>query len=1052
MKRVTQLCCLAVVMAALGSFSMSQAQVTTATVYGIVQDQSGAVIPGANVTLTNQGTGAVRTTTSSQTGEFAFSVLPVGAYSLKIEAAGFKVYVRSGFELAASQVVRQPYTLELGAVTETVEVAGSAPLIETASTEQRESLNRIQVAELPLSRRNVTGLLKLSTGVDNSASGLRINGLGINAGGVTVDGTDAGATPSEGRDLKQYNDRNYIDVMSIDAVQEVQVIRGIMPAEYGGVVSGQVNIISKSGTNEYHGSLFHLYRSHLFNARNPFQVSIDSSGNKIPRNREVYNQFGGTFGGPIIKNRVFMFGSYEGYRESRFQRVNGTVPTDSMRQQILEALPFPETKMLMDALPRPTIPLDASRGRFEGAGDNSSRDNNVTMRGDVRVTDYGNLALTYNRSRPFNRQPSYFLNHANDRDYIYNNDRFTAQYTTGSSNWVSESRVGYNYGDINRLDNYFKNIDPNGTEGIEWQRRVPRISLRGVGGWGSAEVWLMEGTVWTFDQKISRHSGDHSFKFGARVMYYTGQRTNPENPSYSFNNLDDMRANIPSGVTISYGSHGPHKSRMYEISGFIQDDWRVSHRLTLNVGTRYDFFSNNVVTPTGNVDVRIKNLEPPRPEEWPLFKFGEVRPFDKPINNDGWVNLSPRFGFAYKVDRDGKTIVRGGFGVLFAAHPGSVLRESVSNPIVPFRLTWSKEEAQDLGIRYPMYNEQTLPIAEDDVKTKGKELVFSLFDPGFQNAYTMNYQLNIQRELASNLMWEVGFVGLRGVKFIMHRFFNLPDRETGLRPNPLLIPGGYYVDNSDNTTYSSLQTSVRKRFSRNLSFDVHYTWGKVLAYAGADVGTYYHSDTEEDVQDFFNLAIERGHPRHDVRHRMVADWIYEIPVPRGWSAPLRGIAGGWQVSGFFTAEAGRRETITQGCSQGWTCRADYVGGDIVFDNWQNNEVTAGCPVGVHCDVQYLNRAAFATVPEYPSTGIAMRPGNIGTSLVRGPGFWQVDFAAAKNFSVRENMRLQVRLDMFNALNKVNLSGVSSNLESGDFGRISSARGMRVMQIGARLTF
>jgi outer membrane receptor protein involved in Fe transport len=1027
-------------------------QVTTATIYGTAQDPSGALIPAATVTLTNQGTGAVLNTVTGPTGEFVFSVLPVGTYMLSIAAPGFKTHVNKNLELVASQIVRRPFTLELGEMSQTVSVEGGVPLIATASSEQRESLSSQKVSELPLSRRNVSELLKLSSGMEYSGRNVRINGLGEHSAGITVDGTDAVATPSEGRQLAQYDERNYIDVMSIDAIQEVQVMRGIMPAEYGGVVSGQVNMISKSGTNEIHGSLFEVYRSHLFNARNPFQVNYDTvTGQKLPKNREVYNQFGGSLGGPVIKNRIFAFGTYEGYRESVFSRLTGTVPSASLRRSILEALPFPETKLLMDTLPEPTVPLDENRGRFEGAGLRQSSDNTGVIKGDFRITNSINLALTYTRSSPFALTPAFNLDGANDRTATYHQNRFTTQLTRGSSRWVSETRFGYNYADDTRLDKFFTVKDPNKQEGVEWQRRVPRLGLLGIGTWGTAEVWINDGASYTFDQKISKHSGQHTLKFGGRLIWNGAYRNNPENPSYVFNTLDDLRANIPGTTIISYGQHGPHKSRTYEIGFFAQDDWRVSQKLTLNLGLRYDFYSNCVVEPTGPVDVRIKNLDPPAPADWPSFKFGKVRPFDNSTQNDSWVNLGPRAGFAYKVDDEGKTVVRGGFGTLFAAPPSAVLRQSVANPIVPFRLSWSRTEAQRLGIRFPFYNEETLPIAIKDVQDSGRELVFSLINPGFQNPYTMNFQLNVQRQIASQLMWEAGFVGVRGVKFPLHRLFNQPDRLTGVRPNPNLIPGGYYVDNSENTSSNSLQTSLRKRFSRNYSVDVHYTWGKTIAYGGGDVGTYYHSDSETNIQDFFNLHIERGLPDYDVRHRFVAAWIYEVPVLPSWNRVVKSALGGWQVSGFFTARTGRPLRITQSCSNGWTCRADYVGGQTVLGNWQNQEIAAGCRPGVHCDVQYLNLNAFALVPSVG--GVAVRPGNAGTSLVSGPGSWQIDATLAKNFQLRENMRMQFRADMFNALNHVNLSGPNTGLNTpATFGRITGAGAMRVMQAALRLNF
>ena len=1023
-------------------------QVTTATLYGIVQDPTGALIPGAQVVLTNEGTGGVLSTTSDARGEFGFSVLPVGTYSLRIEAAGFKTFQNRGMGLSASQVVRQSYALELGEVSEVVSVEGSAPLIETAAAEQRENLTQTQVHELPLSRRNVTSVLKLSSGVDTGLGSVRINGQGKSGAVITVDGTDANSNPSEGRAMAQYGERNYIDVLSIDAVQEVQLMRGVMPAEIGGVISGQVNMITKSGTNEFHGSLFENYRSHIFNARDPFQSSVDASGKRISKNREVFNQFGGTAGGPIIRDRAFIFGAYEGYRESRFARLTGNVPTDDLRAEILQALPFAETKMLMDILPHPTLILDpvAGRGRFEGAGGRSSTENHVLLKGDVRVTQLSNLAVTYSRNRPFGLDPNYVA--ANDRTYDYAQDRLAAQYTVGSSQWVSETRFGWNKADMERLDGYFGFIDPDQDESVLYQRRIPRLVLGFTDTYGSAEIWQMKGTTYSIDQKVSRHMGKHTFKFGVRYLLLDGERTNPENPSYRFNTRSQISANLPDTLSITFGSGGPHRHRMWEIGGFVQDEWRVNSRLVLNLGVRYDFYSNNSTKALSDVPVVDKNLEPPT--NWPAFNFGAVRSFDSPTENDGWVNLGPRAGFAYKVDDEGKTTVRGGVGIIFAGHVPAILRQSTSHPVVPFRVNWSQSEAAALGVKWPMTNEEILPIAIQSVESAGRELVFSLWDPNLQNPYSINYQLNIQRQLATDLMWEVGFVGTRGVKFPMHRRFNLPDRATGVRPNPSLIPGGFYVDNSENTQYMSLQSSVRKRFSRNFSFDLHYTWGKSFSYAGGDVGVYYGTDAiEASVQDFFNLGIERGHAAYDTTHRVVGDWIYQLPRLTNMSAPLRGILGGWEVTGILSARTGTPLRVTQGCSDAYVCRADYIGGNTVLDNWQDQQVPT-TRIAVHQDVQYLNKAAFAAVPE--TLDHAIRPGTAGTSLVRGPGAWDVDVSLSKNFDVREGMRLQLRADMFNALNHINLNGPATRVDQGNFGQISGAAAMRSMQVGARLTF
>jgi hypothetical protein len=1041
------------VVSMLGPAERAMAQVTTATLYGIVQDQSGSIVVGAQITLTHDATSAVRQTTTDETGEFVFTALPVGAYTLKIEKPGFKAYVRKGIELAASQNVRQTHALDVGDLTQSVTVESSAPLVNTVSAEQRESLDSRKVEELPLSRRNVTNILRLSSGVDTGTGSVRINGQGKSGAGVTVDGTDANSNPSEGRAMAQYGERNYIDVMSIEAVQEVQLMRGILQAEYGGVISGQVNLISKSGSNQWHGSLFENYRSHIFNARNPFQVNRRSDGELTAKNREVFNQFGGSLGGPVLRDRAFFFFAYEGYRESTFQRVTGTVPTAKLRSDILQALPFAESKILLDTLPLPTLRIfraggapDENLGTFEGAGERESSENHIVARGDLLATRSSNLTVTYTRNRPFGLDPNYNLNGANDRTFNYAQDRITSQYVFSRGPWVAETRFGYNHQDMVRLDQFFTLKDPETPERVEWQRRVPRLSIQGLDTWGAAEVWDMEGATYSIDQKLSRHLGRHLFKFGGRYLRTVGSRTNPENPLYTFNNLADLANNTPGTVTITFGSHGPHSSRMFEFGFFGQDDFRVSSRFVLNLGLRYDFYSNNVVKPTGDVPVGIVNLSPAT--DLGTFNFGPPRPLDNPVEHDGWANLGPRLGFAIDLDGKGKTVVRGGFGILFAAQVPAIYRQSVSHPVVPFRTIYSQAEAERLGIKYPFYAEEVLPIAEQDVAASGRRLIFSVLDPELQNPYTINSQLNVQRSLGQDLMLEIGYVGVRGVKFPLHRRFNLPDRNSGERPNQMIIPGGFFVDNSESTVHHSLQTSLRKRFTRSLSFDAHYTYGKTLAFSGGDVGVYYGTDVNENVvQDFFDMRLDRGPSTGDVTHRFISDAIYQAPELKSWTPLLRHAIGGWQVSGIFTARTGGPVFITQSCSNSYHCRPDYVGGDPVL---KEKIETGTCRAGGRCDVQYINTAAFALLPV--KGGVAERPGTAGKSLVRAPGAWGVDLSLAKNFKIKEGMRLQLRADMFNVLNHVNLGGPNGLINNSQFGRINGAGGMRSMQMGLRLQF
>jgi hypothetical protein len=605
---------------------------------------------------------------------------------------------------------------------------------------------------------------------------------------------------------------------------------------------------------------------------------------------------------------------------------------------------------------------------------------------------------------------------------------------------------------MKRLDFFLLRKDPKGTaEKTFWGRSMPRLSISGPSGFGagSAEIWDMDGSTYSFDQKVSRHFGKHSLKFGGRYSRVGGFRSNPENPSFSFQNKADFLANIASAVVPSFGSP-PYKSRMYEIGFFSQDDWRVTSKLVLNLGLRYDFYSNNVSEPTTNVPVGFFNLTPPT--DWRKFDFGPTLDPKKPYNNDPWVNLGPRVGFAYNPDGQAKTVFRGGFGVLFSPQMPAVVRQSVAHPVVPFRVRWSLDEARQLGLKFPEYADVMSDVVQREAARTGVRFPFSAINPDLQNPYAMHYQFNIQRDLSSTMMLETGYVGNRSVKFIMHRLINLPDRLTGVRPNPNVIFGGpYYVDNTQNGVYNAWQTSLRKRFAQKLMFEAHYTWGKGLSTQNGDIGAYYGSDAEVNIQDFYNPRADRGPNSGDATHRLIADWVYDLPrFSNGANPFLRHALGGWQMSGIVSTRSGEPITITQSCPF-YHCRPDYVGGPVIYENWKEKSTTR-CTPGARCSIQYLRREAFALVPVDPGTRIAIRPGNVGNHSLRGPSSFGVDLSLAKNFRLREGINLQVRTDTFGFLNHLNYGAPSTSLNADTFGEINSASGIRVIQLNARLSW
>jgi len=1010
----------------------ASAQVTTATLYGTVRDSSGSVLPGATVTVTHEGMGATRTIVTTDSGEFALAALPVGSYTLKIELQGFKAHVSRGLQLGSGQIARQSFSLELGALAESVMVEGIAPLVKTASSEQMETLGTLQIGELPLSRRNITGLLRLAPGVDPTGGhrGVRFNGVGKHGAGITVDGTDANSNP-EGRGISQYGGENYIDIMSIEAIQEVQLAKGVLSAEYGGVVGGQVNLISKSGSNRFRGSLFENYQGEELNARDIF---LPRTG---PKPRIQFNQFGGSLGGPILPSKVFFFGTYEAYRESAFTRVQGDVPTQQLRNQILAALPFPETRIVLDTLPLPTEFRNDDVGFFVGARDRRREENHVVAKTDLSLLNGGNLSVTYTRMRPFALIPRINVDGANDREFRHEQDRVAANFVLARSKWISESRFGWNRSDMERVDLFFEVMDPRRPEVNIWGRRMGQISVSGLFSTPSTEVWDMEGTAYTFDQKLSRAAGRHLFKMGFRWARQTGSRSNPENPVFQFQNKADLLANIPRLVRPTFGAP-PHKSHMDELGGFIQDDWRVNSRLVLNLGLRYDYYATVKLQPTTDIPVQIVNLA--SPSDLRKMDFGAVLDPLKPYEADGWVNLGPRAGFAWTIGGDSKTVVRGGIGVLYSPQMPAVVRQGAAHPTVPFRVSWNRTESLTRGLSWPSYNDDLRLIVEREAAASGRPFFFSLLDPNLQNPYTVQTMVNVQRALGRSLMAEAGYVRVDGRRFLQQRVFNLAiDRETGVRPNPALgAPGGYYVDNGQTSEYNALQASVRKRFANHFSFDVHYTLSKGTATQGGDVGAYYQGDFEDFTQDFFNPEADRGPTVSDARHRVTADVIYELPWFQHSHPVLRHTLGGWEMSGIFSTRSGERLLITQPSGIP-NSRPDFVGGNPVLSDWRATRL-------------YLNKESFALVPTNPLTTATLRPGSVIPDQVRGPASWVVDFTLAKNFPIRQQMRLQVRADMFNVLNHVNYSGPNTNFLSTFFGQIRGAGSPRTIQLGGRLTF
>lgn len=967
------------------------AQVTTATIHGTVIDASGSVVPQAAITVTHEATAATSTATSGTEGIFTLTFLPIGQYTVLVEAKGFKTYRQNGLELAAGQRVQIEVKLEVGATSETVAVTADSPLLETATAEQRQNLGTSEVRELPTARRDWTNLLTIGNGITTAGTGgLALNGLPPASFRMTVDGTDAAGDP-ELPSLSLYQNFNYVKGVSLEAISEVNVSKGIASAEISNTMSGNVNLITKSGTNQFHGSLFENNQTENYAARNQFLAT------KTPL---VFNQFGGSFGGPAIKNKLFFFGVYEGYREKAFRSINGNVPTKELRDMAIAAVPA--YKAFFDIFPLPNSPVTpgATTGFYQGAGSNSASDNHAVVRGDYNVTSHDVVSARYTRGRPSQDQPRVTTN---NRTFTGLTEVGTLSYTHIRSAFSNEFRFGYNRNDVNRLDAIYNLGVP------------PIVGNLGFGDAG--ETLFKGGSTKSFEDVVAITKGRHSLKFGGIFIQSLAGRENVETPELRYDSVADLLANRVLQAQVTWGVN-PFQLRSWTMGGFAQDDFRVNRRLILNMGIRYDYMS----VPKER-DGRLFNRSGP-------YGFGPLRPADSVYDADR-NNFSPRIGFAYTVDSSAKTIIRGGFGVFMNPHtlfggPVELVRNAIDEPN---RFIFTRADIDRLGLQYPITNANTLQF----VRNPNAPWSGTSINTDFPNPYSMQFNMSVQQAITSSMMFETSYIGTRGVKLIMVRDFNQVDRITGLR-DPAFGQNRYY-DTSESSHYHAWQSSLRKRFSRDFLFNVHYTYSNNIAYSEGDLLL-----TSQRPQNNFNIQAEKGPTPFDARHRFVSDFLYEIPFARWSGATGRGmrlLLGGWQLSGVFSAQTGTPISVTQPSSVPGS-RPDYIGGDAINSNYRDT-------------LQYLNRAAFATVPVIAQSGATARPGTTGNNFLRMPGRWNIDTGLAKNFDFTESVRFQFRVDMFNAFNHTNLSGVSTNIQAGNFGRLTSA-GARGIQLNGRLSF
>src|SRR5262245_2384869 len=768
----------------LSSNGVARAQRTTANIYGLVKDNSGAVVAGIVVTLTNELTNAEQKVTTSESGEFAATFLPAGRYTISVSAQGFKTFVQKGLELTAGQQIRYPITLELGEVTEKIEVTAEVPLLQNASVQLTDSIAPRQIQDLPQARRDFTSLLSLQTGVvRNTTEYVQINGLAGVGITVTVDGVDAGGD-SESSSLSAFQGQNIINVLSQEAIQEVNVSKGVISAEMGRAFSGNINVITKGGTNEFHGSLFENWQNDILNAR---YALLAPTAVKPPIR---FNQFGGSVGGPVIKDKTFFFFAYEGYRQSNFTIQTALMPTPEFKAQAIAAVPaYADVLALFQAPTEPYAPGAAS-ALWRGPSPDVGHDDHFVFRGDHNISSNDRLSGRYTRGRPFRGQPAAVL--SNQQTYEYASDSANLSWVHLAPSWTSETRAGLNYTDAQRLQQAYAT-------------GIPGISIQGHFAVG-AEYLTLTGHTYSFEEVVNKTIGRHTLKLGGNYFVQAPGRFDEELPVFRYANPADFLTNTSNQVQFTFGVPRFY-GKTWNLAGFIQDDFKVRPNLILNLGLRYEYYSvfkdkKGLLLNAGNPANAFANP--------PVY-----RPADSFYNADK-NNFLPRFGFAWSPGQGGKNVVRGGFGMTVGPfNLRNFYTLAAYDPKVIFRYRFSGSDITRLNLKYPITNQQMLPV----VRNENVPRAFEIFAENNPNPYTMQWTLDFQRQLSSTLVLQTGYVGTKGLKISQSHTFNLADRVSGVRPVPSVLESNLR-DASDFSVYHAWQTALRKRFSHDLAFNV----------------------------------------------------------------------------------------------------------------------------------------------------------------------------------------------------------------------------------------
>lgn len=838
---------------------------------GTVTDATGASVPNATVTVVNADTALTRTTLTSDAGLYTFPNLPVGTYTLTVESPGFKTAKKAGVVLAVGAVATLDVALEVGAAQETVSVSTEVPVVESTRSQTSTVVNSKAVADLPINGRNFLDFTVLTPGVvrDPTRFGdLSFGGQRGTANSLLVDGADSNNVffgQSTGRAGSGRNPYSF----SQDAVQEFQVNTNGYAAEIGRAGGGVINVITKSGTNDFHGTAFEFFRDKALNAN-----SWENNRARLPKRAYHFNQFGGNFGGPVIKNRLFFFFDYDGQRNTTPNSVFLTVPPpagDPLAQQAFQQI-------------QPGL-----------ASYTNSLNNDVYLgKVDWDITQGQRLSMRYNANRfkgvNFeNSGPASALEHTGNSNIT--TDNVAVNHTAVlSPNSVLESRFAWT------RDNEPGFSNTSAPEAVIRQNGAGVLSL----GRNSFSPRYTNARTYQNVEALSYTRGRHSMKFGSDLDFQQIDNFFPGNfsGSFVFNSYADFAARRPFSFTQGFageGTPGPlTKPNVNEYAFYAQDSWRTTDRLTLNYGVRYDLFDY--------AQPKVKNPDP----GLLALKLDTSRiPIPK-------KNFAPRLGFAYKLNSSGTTVLRGGYGMYYGRTPSIMTGTAFSQNGI-------QVQTYTLFSGFPVYP-NILP-APPAVSRRPDIYVFA---PDYVQPVTHQWSVNLEQQLGANYAVTLGYLGVRGEHLSRTRDINLypevPVQGSFADGTPVTFtrhPGRVnpnfgrisLFDSGADSTYHGGFIQVTKRFSQGFQLQTSYTFSKVIDTAPDQTSVVVGPDDSKQVRDTLRPNLDRGRGNADIRHRFVFSGVWDINYARSLSNPLlRALLSGYQLSTIANVQSGRPYT------------------------------------------------------------------------------------------------------------------------------------------------